>query len=498
MIKLFPDKIFRLQIITVIFFSIVYSLLSLVNHYNFRTYAYDLGLMNNALRDYAHFRFNNCTLIQPELKNYLSVHFEIFIMLLSPFCYIFGTYTLLVFQIIAVLFGGFGIYKYIREISSNEKISFLAQLHFYFFYGIFSALSFDFHNNVLGAMFVPWFFYFFHLKKWKWAALFFIFQISTKENMPLWMVFVCAGISLLYWKDKTQRLVSIFYCLSSIIYFVFVVKFVMPALANQQESYGQIRDSYTAVGSSLSEIITTFFTKPIYIVKLLFLNHAGNPFGDYCKMETYLFCLLSGGILFFIRPQFFIMLVPIFAQKMFHNDYLKWGIGAHYSIEFAPICTLGAFYVITKLQNEKWKIYTATVITSLALAMTIRSFDQSITYFDRDSHRIYKEWHYKRNYDVAEAHRALKLIPDEAKVSAQSPFVSHLSFRDYIYQFPFINNAEYVIFSYADYTYPLSKESFEVQITMLMSSDKWEKVYDKNQMVILKKKSGFGVESFER
>src|ERR1039457_6325332 len=137
MIKLFANKIFRLQIIAVIFFAIVYSLISLVNHYNFRTYAYDLGLMNNAMWDYAHFHFNNCTLIQPELKNYLSEHFELFIMLISPFCYIFGTYTLLIFQIVAILFGGFGVYKYINEISGNEKISFLAQLHFYFFYGIF-------------------------------------------------------------------------------------------------------------------------------------------------------------------------------------------------------------------------------------------------------------------------------------------------------------------------------------------------------------------------
>ena len=79
MLKLFPQPVARLQLITVVFFAVVYSLLSLVNHYNFRTYAYDLGLMNNALYDYSHFQFNNATLLQPELKNYLSEHFELFI-----------------------------------------------------------------------------------------------------------------------------------------------------------------------------------------------------------------------------------------------------------------------------------------------------------------------------------------------------------------------------------------------------------------------------------
>ena len=114
--KIFSDSFSRAQIIAVVFFAIVYSLISLVNHYNFRTYAYDLGLMNNAMYDYAHFRFNNCTIIQPELKNYLSEHFELFILLLSPFSYLFGTYTLLIFQIVAILFGGFGVYRYIYEI----------------------------------------------------------------------------------------------------------------------------------------------------------------------------------------------------------------------------------------------------------------------------------------------------------------------------------------------------------------------------------------------
>ncbi|MBI4929121.1 MAG: DUF2079 domain-containing protein [Bacteroidetes bacterium] len=482
-------SISRLQLITVIFFAVIYSLLSLVNHYNFRTYAYDLGLMNNAMYDYAHFRFNNCTLIQPELKNYLSEHFEIFIMLLSPFSYMFGTYTLLIFQITFVLFGGFGVYKYIKEISSSDRISFLAQLHFYFFYGIFSALNFDFHNNVIGAMFVPWFFYFFHLRKWRWAVLFFVFQISTKENMPLWMAFVCAGISLLYWKEKPLRWIAFSFSIMAFAYFILVVKFVMPALANDGEAYVQIRSNYSVLGANMSEVMTTFFTKPVYVFKLFFLNQTSNYLGDYQKMESWIFVLLSGAILFLFRPQFMVMLMPIFVQKMFHNDFLKWGLADHYSVEFAPICSIGAFYVIGKLYDEKWKTYLAYGFAFLSLVMSIRSFDRSYTYFDRDRHRIYQIRHYKKDYDVPEANNALKLIPGDAKVSAQSSFIPHLAFRDYIYQFPVVNDADYVIFSYEENPYPLSKQSFVVQATMLMNADEWKKIYEKNEMVILKRKT---------
>lgn len=484
--KIGSDSIYRVQIISVLFFAIAYSLLSLINHYNFRTYAYDMGVQNNALYDYAHFRFNNCTLLQPELKNYLSEHFELFTILFSPFSYLFGTYTLLIFQILAVLAGGYGVYKYIKEVSASKEIAFLAQLHFYFFYGIFSALNYDFHSNVIGATFVPWLFYFFHRKKWKETILVFILFISTKENMPLWAAFVCMGIALLYWKNKIQRGIALSLSLVAFGYFLLVVLYLMPFLANEGEAYVQIRSNYSAVGSSLGEIVTTFFTKPVYVLKLLFLNHTGSIWGDYYKMETYLFVLLSGGGLLFFRPQFILMLLPVFAQKMFHNDFLKWGIGDHYSIEFAPLLSLGAFYVLSTIRKEKIKRYFSYLTLVLSIAICFRSFDRSYTYFDRDRHRIYQERHYKKDYSVTEAHLALTLIPKEAKVSAQSPFVPHLAFRDYIYQFPVINDADYVVISYEENPYPLTKQSFTVQVAMLMMSDKWEKIYDKNKMVIFK------------
>ncbi len=492
--KLFPVSVFRLQLITVLFFAVVYSLLSLVNHYNFRTYAFDLGLMNNAMYDYAHFHFNYCTLLQPELKNYLSVHFELFNILLSPFSYLFGTYTLLIFQIAFVLFGGFGVYSYVLSIQDptskiqHPVLPFLAQLHFYFFYGIYSALSFDFHNNVIGAMLVPWFFYFFHKKKWKIALLFLILIVIAKENMPLWMAFVSAGLAWLYRKEAVQRNIAILFSVFAFACFFLIIKIIMPSLANQGEAYGQIRISYSALGSSIGEIATTFFADPVRVFKMFFSNHTGNSFGDNYKMETYVFFILSGGILLFLRPQFLLMLLPIFAQKMFHNDFLKWGIGDHYSIEFAPICSIGIFYVITKVYAEKWRKYLAFGAVVMSLVMTIRSFDRSYTYFDRDRHRMYQARHYQKDYNVQEAYDALKLIPDDASVCAQSPFVPHLALRDGIWQFPYVQKAEYVVFSFEENPYPLSKKMFEEQAAALMNSPDWNKVYDKNRMVILKRK----------
>lgn len=82
----------------IIFFSsLIYASVSLVNHYFFRTNTYDLGINNNAIFDYTHFRWNDCMIMQPAFENVLSDHFSLYPILVSPFYWIFGTYTMLIF-----------------------------------------------------------------------------------------------------------------------------------------------------------------------------------------------------------------------------------------------------------------------------------------------------------------------------------------------------------------------------------------------------------------
>lgn len=136
-------------------FGIIYSLISIVNHYNFRTNALDLGVYTNALYDYIHFQINDSTIFKETTENLLSDHFNLHLILFSPLSLIFKTYTLLLIQIFFILLGGLGIYKYF-VLTKNTKLALTAALYFYIFFGVFSALSFDYHNIVIAASLVPW------------------------------------------------------------------------------------------------------------------------------------------------------------------------------------------------------------------------------------------------------------------------------------------------------------------------------------------------------
>ena len=56
----------KIVVIIMVLFAIIFSAISIVNHYYFRTYSLDLGLHNHAMFDYRNFRFNYSLLLFPQ------------------------------------------------------------------------------------------------------------------------------------------------------------------------------------------------------------------------------------------------------------------------------------------------------------------------------------------------------------------------------------------------------------------------------------------------
>ena len=466
------------------FFMLVYSSISLVNHYYFRTYSYDLGLETNALYDYAHFRLHNSTLLQPELKNYLSDHFSLLTMFISPLVYIFGSYTLLLVQIAAILFGGVGVFKFFNRKTGDEKFALICMIHFFLMWGIYSALKFDFHHNVLGAMLVPWFIYYFEKKKWPLCVFFFVMIIISKENMALWMVFVCLALAFMYRKDATQRKVGAILSLISMVYFYSVIALIIPAIANKGNAY--LHFKYDALGNNFSEALIFMIKHPVRTFSLLLDNQTGNTYYNGYKAELYFVILLSGGYALLRRPIWLIMLLPIFGQKLFNSAPEKWGLDAQYSIEFVPVITLCAFSYINELK-KKYLVGIFLLITTLSATIYLMDSSKSVE-FGRENLQFYKAKHFKRDFDVKPVYDALSVIPPEAIVSAQTDLVAHLSVRQTIYNFPVVLDAEYIAVLMSENTYPLEKDEFKETIDSYIHSDAWTSIVNTDVIKIFKRK----------
>ncbi len=463
-------------------FSLVYGLISFVNHYCFRTYGLDLGLYTNAMYDYVHGSMANMDMIWDTNELALADHFDLYLIFFSPLVLVFGSTTLLIIQIAAIVLGAKGIHTYFKE---DPKIAMLATFFFLSFFGVISSVSFDYHSNVIGAMAVPWLCYFVREKRFLASSFLLIFIWIGKENMPFWLAFVCLGLVLMYRKDRRSALILSGFALASFFYFILVIKWIMPSLSVGGE---YVHFAYGSLGESMGAAFVHLFTHPVDSIELLFTNHLPDPRFDGVKLEAHIILLLSGVLILFRKPAFLIMLAPIYFQKFFHDQAMTWSAGGQYSIEFTPILAIGVFTIIRDVQRPKLKTYLSITAVVLSLGCTIRVMDKPFLYVEEINAQFYKREHYSRDYSTKSVYEALQLIPEDKAVSAQNMYIPHLALRTNIFLFPAIKTADYILVSTKEYPYPLEPDELEERIEAMKKDTLWTVLYDKKGVYLFEKK----------
>lgn len=463
-------------------FTIVYALISFVNHLCFRTYGLDLGLYTNAMYDYAHGSMANMDMIWDTKELALADHFDLYLIIFSPLTYLFGSWTLLILQIVAVIVGAKGVYTYFKH---EPKIAHFASFFFLMYFGVFSALSYDYHSNVLAAMAVPWLFYFAREKRYVATFLVLVFIWIGKENMAFWMTFVCLGLAIIYRKDRRSLLIFLGFSAVSFIYFMLILQVVMPSLSHGGT---YLHFAYSRIGGSMTEAFVHLIKHPLDSLAVFFTNHLSDPRFDGVKAESHIILLLSGVAILFRRPAYLVMLAPIYFQKFFHDTPMTWSPGAQYSIEFAPILAIGVFEILRSIQQEKIRRYSLWGVVLIGVACTIRISDKPFDHVEESNVQFYKKNHYVRDYNTDAVREALELIPKNAAVAAQNPYLPHVALRKDVFMFPYVKSADYILISPKEYPYPLETEELQLEIAELKEDPKWETVLEKNEVYLFRKR----------
>jgi uncharacterized membrane protein len=463
-------------------YGTVFCLISLVNHYHFRTYGLDLGIYTHGIYSYSHLNWHIFTLgLEGEAFNHLGNHFSPIVALLSPLYYLFGTYTLLIVQIAAILFGGWGVYRFAKERLEGWQPELIMVL-FFSMWGIYSALAYDWHANVMAAMFVPWFILYFERGDTKKAILFFALVLICKENMAVWMAAIVAGLAVrnFFIGPKKANWVFIGSLLAvSVVYFAVVQMLIMPALNPQGIS--DHLGNYSHLGDGPVGVLKTLITKPRNVFYLLFESLQEDALTFKLKSQLHFMVLVSGGLALIYRPHYLIMLAPIYAQKLLSANPSHWGVFSQYSIEFAPIIALAFVEWIQHFPFVKWKL--PMLIGTIATA----------TFFNwhptRPNTGFYQAAHYCSGLNSDAIYKALELVPDHAAVSASNVIAPHLAGREKIYLYPVVKDADYlVILTHGRDLYPVDSLDFPVRMAELRSDTMNEVVYDENDLLIIKRK----------
>ncbi|PIE86483.1 MAG: hypothetical protein CSA05_00185 [Bacteroidia bacterium] len=473
-----------------VFFAAIMFMVSFLNHYFFKTFAWDYGAYNFAFYDYAHFSLNNSKIYLHEQMNFLQDHFSTTLMILLPFYWLLGnftgTYTLLFLQSTVILFGGWAVYKLILLQTNRPFLSSLAFIHYFVIFGRLTAITSDCNITFFASSLLPVLLLFLQQRKWLWFGIVFFIVLTSREDMALCLLFIFLFLLIFRFKDRTIRLISAYGILISVSYFLFVFHIAIPAIETEHKQYSLFQ--YAALGNSPFSALMFILKNPIEAILLLFKNHSGNAAYDNIKREFYLVYFLSGGFLLLYRPQYLLLFVPLLAKKMFNDEPIRWSIMGMYSIEFASLLPFVAFAIIGEIKRADLQKNIGIGLLVLTLGTTLYKLPNSNRLIkDPINYKcnILSSEMYESKYNTETIYKHIRQIADTTKVCASNHIVPHLAWRKHISLFPKVEDAQIIVLLKKD-KYPLN-EFYTQRIKEYRSDSKWKTDFENEELLVLKR-----------
>jgi len=467
-------------------------MIGLINHYYFKTATYDYANYNFAFWDYSHFRISPLTTFR---GNFLQDHFSFTLMFFVPIFWMLnwltGSYTLIIIQSAFILLAAWYSHKIIQLKTNNLWLSTGVLLYYFLLLGRYTSFAADVNLAILSACFIPIFLYYFQIRKYGIAAIILILSLFSRENIPLWFIFIFIVLIIENRRDKK----SVWFCLSgiavSIIYFVLLFKVFIPATQSPDAQYALF--NYAALGAGPKEAFIFMISNPIETIKLFFENHLNDPGYNGLKKEFYLVYLISGGILLIFKPQYLIWFFPIVAQKVLNDAPVRWGIISYYAVEVITLLPLSVFLALASLKWKKAQITFSILACIGAITMTIYKMDINHCavpwMMNPKKEKFYDNRFWEKPFDIKKVNKLLSLIPSDASVSSSNMFTPHLAQRQYIYFFPNVKDADYIVFSVSDDNYLYSQIINERYRFDYLSSPKWEIIAAEYPVFLLKRRN---------
>ncbi len=478
-----------IPLLVLLLFGVYHGCITFVNHWQFRTFAFDLGYYTHTVYEFGHLRLGEHVLENSIYWHTWGDHFEPILMLIGPLIHIFGAYTLLIVQWAAILIGAIGTFRYFQFRSEDKWLPVIAMAQFLAIWGNSSALSFDFHAVVLGAMVVPWLLLYFHKRDRLRLVISLLLLVACGEKVAFWGIFIFLGLALLELRNRRQVMWALGGATFCLAWTAVSLKYVIPLFLRPDKVYQHF--DFHVMGESNAEVIVNCFKDPLKAIRLLYTAHRPElPETKLLKVELWKMVALSGGIGLLRRPAYLLMLIPIIFTKMFNDADIRWGINAHYSIEFVPILCIALYEWVKDIRIPQLRRSVAVFMLILTATSSIVSLSTRYVWSSRPENlNVFDPRHWERwEYDICNLEYALTFVPPDVPVTASDRLVPHISPRDKIYFFPTVKDAEYAVIQLILDTYPIPEDRCRQLYQEMLGSGEWEELWVSPEVGVLKRR----------
>jgi uncharacterized membrane protein len=437
-----------------ILFTIFFSAYAIQRHNAFRTHTADLGQMDLAIWNTAHGRFVQ-EIKGEEISTRLTDHFEpIFIPISLTFWLWDDVRAILILQAAALALGALPVYWLARDVLCHdpqdprrlEDTGGLPALVFAAVYLLAPALQAavlaDFHAAPFVA--TPFLFAFYYARRAEygkmWPAV--LLAMMVKEEMSLLTLMLAGYIALStalkcqdsrcladtgsLWAAALLGAVSLAWF--GIATFIIIPHYGAAYYGAEQSLYFQ---RYGQLGNSAGDILRSLLTQPALLWGII-----SQP-----ERLRYLAGLLaSAGFLPLLAPEMLLLGTPILAANLLSSYFAMYSGEFHYSAPLVPVLLIAAIYGARRLTSKLVYQYTSILVAIWLLAVAaLYSYLAG-----------FAPWSVQYDWPQVTAHQRLLArfaaqIPSDAPLSTTPPLNPHFSHREYIYTFPALGRAEYVL-----------------------------------------------------
>lgn len=418
----------RIAIGLIIFFSLIYSFMSVRIHNQFQTFGGDLGIFDQGIWMWSQFKFPFSTF---EDVWWLGDHFHLALLLIVPFYWIYSNVrTLLVIQAVLCSLGGLPLYFLSKRITKNSFFSLVTLLGYLLFYSFQWNIFSGFHEYALFPLFFGSLLLFWETKNKFGYWLSSILLVFVVEEFG----FLLAGFGI--WqllRDKKRWKQAVLTILLGSLSSLIIIYFIIPHLAGKD----YIHFNYGQSGYSIIDVFKNIIRKPWLLI---------NAFIDSkIKLETLWITFWPWAFLPFFSPLTLILPFEQFSARFLdYNKVVRWTPFFIYSLPMTTLMYWGSIYgyknLFLRLKKKARKVFSILVPLIIFLLIILED-----VVMHAPINSIFKKQFYVDEVWFADNKKIFKCVPPTSSVAAQNNLVPWLSQREKIKALPDGIGYDYIV-----------------------------------------------------
>jgi uncharacterized membrane protein len=434
-----------------------------VVHYTvFESARFDLGNMVQAIWNTLHGHVLETTAQGGNQHSRLGFHVDPFLVLLAPLFWIWSSpVLLLVFQAVAVASGALPVFWLARKHLESPR----AGSMFAFAYLLYPATQFSaftdpssFHPVAIAVPLVLYAVWFLDEDRLVAFSVVALLAFTTKEEIPL--AVGCLGIWYAVRKRRWAIGLGVFALGLAVTLFDFlwVIPHFSPTGANPFAS------RYTAVGGTPGGMVHKLFTDPLAFVHVVATGHNVVYFG-LLLVPLLGLCLLEPLLLLGAVPE---LAITVLSSR-------GTSISSHWTEGAVPFVVTASIFGAARFRGRAPRLSSWVLVVTACVAIL-----SPITLLARDLPEL-------GSSAVAGEDHAVSLIPKGAPVTVTNRLGGHLSERRYIFMFPAVRQARWMVVDINDPTYH-HPAVLARRVRKFESDSAWRIVFSSHGVAVLHKR----------